>query len=760
MDWHNTYVAGEGPKDAKIVLVGEAPGATEERDKRPFAGTAGKILDGILTEVGLHRDECYITNVVKYRPKNNDFTVFYDKKVRSQFLQEQIKFLIDEINDIKPNIIVALGNEALRALTNLYGIGNWRGSVLQSHCGKLIGTYHPAAILRFYSWRPIAVMDFKKIAEEKEYLDITLTPRVLYTTEPHENMLNTLDWLIRTERKIAFDIETAADQVTCISFSWSPIHSMCVPFWFDDVDHFWLEEKELQLWDKVKELLEGPSPKIAQNAQFDMFWLAQPPYNIKVNNIWHDTMIAAHTLYPELPKGLDFLCSMYTDHPYYKHMIKTDNMQEYFKYNALDSCITYEVAMKQIEEMKDANLYDFFCTLPQQLIDPFLEMTMRGIKINLDLLSDKRKIYSDSIKSDQELLDTQVGHPLNTSSPKQMKEFLYTELKLPTKYSSKKGKAKTVTTDTDAIKELKRKYKLPVLDTILSIKENRKIYSTYLELKLDSDKRVRTVYDITGTTTGRLASRTTARGTGMNLQNVPVTMRDMFIPDDGKVFVSADLSQAEARVVAYIAQDTKLIEVFESGGDIHTRNASNIYGIPEDQVSKEQRQMAKKVVHASHYGMGPRKFAQIAGIPEAESKQLLNKYFATYPKLKIWHLQTAQELRRSRVLTTPMGRRRLFLNSWNEELLREAYAFVPQSTVSDILNTGLLSLYNYINNNRLDIQIMLQVHDSITVQCPIKLVEYTKKLFQQHLILPLTIYGSTMIIPVDIQIGNTWYDCK
>jgi len=727
-------------------------------------GGAGRILDGILGEVGIRREDCYVTNVVKYRPKGNDFGRFYEDKKRSKrlpVLEEAIEELKVELMAVRPNVIVALGNEAMRALTEKTGVTSWRGSIMSSLVGKVLPTYHPAAILRQWSWRPVGVLDLTKAKEESAFPEVRRKPRTLHTTTNFEEVKALLA-KVKQSSRIAFDIETERGEISSIAFASSSHEAVTIPFFFALSGPIWHPtEQEPILWELIKQILEGPAEKIAQNAQFDMSYLERK-VGIHVQNLYMDTMIAAHCIYPELPKGLDFLCSVYTDQPYYKWMVKTKDMIEFFKYNGLDACVTWEVAEKLEREMKDFGVWEFYQKHSHALIEPLQDMLRRGIAIDLDIRDAAKKAYRDGIKEAQKQLDEFVGRPLNVNSPKQMKEYLYEELKLPIKYKGRKAKgySKTVTSDEEAIKDLQRTNKnLPSLQLILDIREKKKILSTYLEVKLDEDKRIRTSYLITGTETGRLASRATPFGTGTNLQNIPKGIaRRMFVPDPGKLFISADYSQAEARVVAYISGEDRLIDLFREGGDVHRKNASRIFRKPESDISKEERTLAKRIVHASNYGMGSVTFAKTAGVSTAEAKRLLNQYFATYPRIKLWHLKIEQELRRTRVLTTPLGRKRQFFNPWNKELIKEAYAYIPQSTVSDMLNMGLVELYKDIEECGLDVQMVLQVHDSIVLQAREKDIDSVITLLHTYLERAIKLNGKSMYIPIDISVGNNW-DC-
>jgi len=239
------------------------------------------------------------------------------------------------------------------------------------------------------------------------------------------------------------------------------------------------------------------------------------------------------------------------------------------------------------------------------------------------------------------------------------------------------------------------------------------------------------------------------------MQNIPKgSIRRMFVPDDGKTFVNADLSQAEARVVAWLAGENRLMQVFTNGGDIHRRNAANIFRKAEKDVTKDERELAKRIVHASNYGMGPITFAKNAGVSVAEAKKLLNAYFSEYPRIKLWHMSIENTLRKTRTLTTPLGRKRTFFNRWDSTLLREAYAYIPQSTVADVLNVGLRRCYAEYRNT--DTNILLQIHDAVLLQTPTPGVANVARRVKELLTIPIQIGIQQLVIPVDVSIGPNW----
>ena len=753
-------VKGVGPKDAKIMLIGEAPGADEEIAGIPFIGGAGKILNRLLRDAGINRDECFITNVMQVRPVNNDFGNFYEdrvsRKIPRDILLEGIERLKNEIVAVSPNIIVAFGNEPLRALTGLQKITKRRGSSLQTVCGnktfKVIPTMHPAGVMRFWEFRPLVLFDLKKVLGESTFRDIRGTTRYWKKVESIPELEAYVKEYLKSEY-IAFDIETCNNQISCISFANSATQAFTVPIHIYDKS-FWTPEEELVIWQLIKQLLESSVKKIAQNANFDMFFL-WTTVGIKVKNLWLDTMNAFHDLYPELPKALDLLCSLYTDQPYYKDTIKTD----IYHYNCLDSMVTYECAMKIEQELKDFGVHELYHEHTHPILEPLLEMQVRGTRIDM-----KKKVLAaestrENIIVKQKQLEEAVGYELNVNSPKQMKAFLYDDLKLPPVISRKTGK---ITTDEAALNKLSKAYPNPIFDSVIHIRGQRKLLSTYLEASTDSDGRFRCRYILFGTETGRLASKLSWTDTGGNLQNVPKGIaREIFIPDEGKMFMSADLSQAELRVVAYLADERQFIKVFEGGGDVHRMVASHMFNKPQNKISHEERELGKRIVHASNYGMGAGKLAELSGVSYHEAEEKMNLYHVHFPKIKIWRMAVEAQLKKTRVLTTPMGRKRMFFGRWNKAMLRDAYSYVPQSTVADICLKGMTNLYNAPYKQY---EIVFNIHDEVVIQIPkhnagssdVSWIAYMKAVMVDCMSIPLTIDGKTFTIPVGIKIGMNW----
>ena len=355
-------VQGVGPLTATIAVVGEAPGDQEVKELTPFVGAAGKLLNGMLEEAGLRREDLYLTNILQEQPhpegassaQRNDFGTLYEDKARRQpsgRLLTAVERLRLELQQVSPNVIIACGNEACKWLTGNSGITDWRGSVLEGLRGvpKVLPTYHPAAILRQWDWRPIAVFDLKKARQEA--LQPTIARRVR-TITVGEEIGQVMAYLTQMRgMPVAFDIEVETQQISSLALAWSAAEALVIPIFWGPHGSKWAPKDELLIWQTVGDLF-ASTPTIGQNVHYDLTFLKH--YDVYAKQLYMDTMVAFHVLYPELPKGLEFMTSLYTDQPYYKWMRTTSDEQEFHRYNGLDALVTYECAQRIEEELKEA----------------------------------------------------------------------------------------------------------------------------------------------------------------------------------------------------------------------------------------------------------------------------------------------------------------------------------------------------------------------------------------------------------------------
>ena len=328
-----------------IMLVGEAYGEKEEELKVPFVGASGYILDGMLSQVGLTRHDCYVTNVFNLRPKpSNDVknlcgtkaeglhgypTLQKGKYVLARYKPE-LDRLYSEINRINPNILVALGATAAWALLKSTGIKAIRGSVAMSHPSlplgrtyKVLPTYHPAAIGREWSNRPIGIADLEKAKRESETPIFRRPKRELWLYPTLEDLALYERLHIKEGRLAAGDIETKNNQITCISFAPSKASAIIIPFYSElrQGKNYWATlEEELEAWNYVRRWC-AILKMLFQNGMYDFQFLWRV-YGIPVPEAAEDTMLLHHAFQPEMEKGLGFLASVYTDEVSWKFMRK------------------------------------------------------------------------------------------------------------------------------------------------------------------------------------------------------------------------------------------------------------------------------------------------------------------------------------------------------------------------------------------------------------------------------------------------------
>lgn len=547
-------VGFSGPINARVLVVGDCPDADSEWKLTPFFGRNGAELHKMLHEAGLLATECRFGYVLPYRPDRSDITTCYDK-VKSkaatkglthfsneyyynEALAQGIIALREEIECTKPAIIIALGEIPLWALTGQTGITSWRGSLLEltpemasPECIQpvVLPTYAPASIQRVWEWRSIGVRDLSRVSAYLESPEAYAFPEYRFAIRPSaDEVLHTLRRLYAEctlgPFRIAVDIETIARHISCVGLAWSPLEALCIPLLDKGGVDYWSLEEEIAVYASLKDLLTHPNCEvIGQNFAYDRQHFAkhlgyQP-------NLKFDTMIAQHLLFPGMPKGLDFISSMYCHyHRYWKDELKDFNrmptdIHEYWTYNCKDCVITYEASWELERIIDQAHLREQFA-FQMRMLEHVNTTMLRGCRIDSKRRSAVAGELLEAICQREALIHQIVGFPLNVGSPKQMKEFFYDDLGIPP-YVNRKTKQPTC--DDDALQKIAAKQ--PILRPLINlITEKRSLgvfLSTFCMMPLDTDGRMRTSYNIAGTETFRFNSSENAFGSGGNLQNIP-----------------------------------------------------------------------------------------------------------------------------------------------------------------------------------------------------------------------------------------------
>lgn len=539
----------EGDPNSELLILAEAPGGAEMRFQKPLVGPSGNIFNDCLHAAGIARRQCYILNtwpfqIVKPRDMENFYPaghmndpscLLWTKKGFTEFGLKQAQPTIEKIKASSANCILAMGKPAMSLCTgDVRPIMKWRGSIVWSSRfnKKTVITVHPAATLHgTYVWRYLIISDMEKFRDEHSFDDLIPPRRNLITGPSFTDAMEYLKYCQSAEH-VATDLEVINHQVSCFSLCVSPDEAMSVPVG-DEFGHpIWDEAQEMALWHRYAELMGNPNiTKINQNLiGFDA------PFLIQQNNIYtrgplYDTMIGQKILYPDFNKGLDFICSIHTKEPYYKDEGKMwrgmgGDIEMFWRYNARDAAVALEAWGVIQKELREKDQWDTY-TRRAGIAEALWYMTVRGFKVNRDKLNETHREVEAKLNAKIQELNEVAKVPFNAQSPKQCQSYFYGLLGIAP-YRGKTG----ITTDDKAMSRIYRKHNLPEAKLVQEIRALRKLKSTYLEVTFDADGRLRCSWDPTGTWTGRLSSRETVFGTGMNQQNLHPEFKQFLVADD------------------------------------------------------------------------------------------------------------------------------------------------------------------------------------------------------------------------------------
>lgn len=549
-------VPDEGPEDARILIVGEAPGGEEEKEGRPFIGYSGNILTNVLLRNGLQREEVRLANLCHYRPPNNKFEAL----LGTNQLNEGIQELYAYIRSHRPTVIVPLGNwptffitgkcklTTKKGVSSVSGILNWRGSILQTHEKvhgsnnqpiKCIPTVHPAAVLRDRVLYPTFDQDIRRASEDSLFPELNLPVRTLICNPQHDELERYVQELLKAPY-LAVDIENVKNtsHLLCVGFASSPTFAVCIAY----------NDHSAIIRDALDRLLSSPIPKIFHFGTHDTELLRLNGYT--VNGYAWDTMIAQHVMWPELPRSLAYITSVNTRQPYYKDMVREEDSDtkswsakvdknKLYTYNATDCVVTaenYEVQKKEVE--KGPAAWKRFIQFELDELEVAHGIMQNGMLVDRDRHDLINKHVEKEIKEQQLALDQLVGVPINVNSHTQIQALLYEAFKLPKRYNRARDGSR-LTADENAllasaalckekVQSLQRreainewKKKLACIRLITLIRGGRKMKSSYLDAPLSLDGRVRSRVKVAATETARWAMEKYVDNTGLNGQTFP-----------------------------------------------------------------------------------------------------------------------------------------------------------------------------------------------------------------------------------------------
>ncbi len=492
-------------------------------------------------------------------------------------------------------------------------------------------------------------------------------------------------------------------------------------------------EKEL-VFELLKPLLEDPTiEKYLHHAKFDTLMLLHA--GIELKGIAFDTMVAASLVVGDGQKiGLKYLSDYYLEEPMYSFadVVKKNNYKDFSyvplalasEYAAADAHQTMKLVPLFKKALSEMGLDEVFFKLELGLMRVLIEMEKTGIYLDTSVLENIDHTVTHELQSLRMQIIDLIGQEfaqINLNSPKQLEELLFNHLKLPV---IKKTTQKTgYSTDQEVLESLAKVHPVPAL--IMRYRELFKLKSTYLDALGTyinrKTGRIHTTYNQTAVATGRLAS------SEPNLQNIPVdrySMRAAFKPRQGSVFTSADYSQIELRVLAYLSQDETLLAAFQENKDIHMLTAAGLFERAPEAVTHEQRQLGKRINFSILYGLTAHGLSKDLDISHSLAKTYIEKFMAQYPGVVRWMNEVIEKTKEKGYVETLWGRRRYLPGIYerNKTLYdlarRVAINTVAQGTAAELMKWGMISLYEALKKDIPDAQILLQIHDELLLEIP------------------------------------------
>ena len=511
--------------------------------------------------------------------------------------------------------------------------------------------------------------------------------------------------------------------------------------------------------------------KTGHNIKYDLMVLAN--YGVELKGRLFDTMIAHYLLQPELRHSMDYLAEILLKYKtiHIDELIgaKGKNqgsmrdvpLEKISIYAAEDADITLrlrEVLEPQIEEM---GLKELFYDVEMPLVRVLATMERTGVLIDDFALAQSSGVMTAEMQRIERNIREISGANINLSSPKQVGELLFDVLKISDK-ARKTSKGQYVT-DEETLEALRSKH--PVVGEILEYRGVKKLLSTYIDAlpKLINARtgRVHTSFNQTVTATGRLSS------SNPNLQNIPIRdeqgkeIRKAFIASEGRVFMSADYSQVELRLMAHLSQDKNMLVAFNADHDIHAATAANIYKVPIEEVTSDMRRRAKTANFGIIYGISIFGLSERLGVSRAEAKELIDGYFMSFPGVKDYIDTTIENARRDGYVETLLHRRRYLpdINSRNANVRgyaeRNAVNAPIQGTAADIIKIAMVKIADRLKREGLKAEMLLQVHDELNFNVPLDEVDRVKELVREEM---EGAFSLSVPLRVDIGVGANWLE--
>ena len=573
------------------------------------------------------------------------------------------------------------------------------------------------------------------------------------------------------QQSVCFDTETTGiDPITAelvgIAFSWEIGKGFYLPF---------PEDKNVAqtLIEELRPFFENENiEKIGQNLKYDIKVLAK--YNIEVKGKLFDTMLAHYLINPDMRHNMDVLAETYLNYTPIsiesligkkgKNQLSMRQvpLAKQTEYAVEDADITLQLKEHFQNELGAANTQTLFNDIEVPLLRVLADMELEGINLDKGFLNSLSEELNNDIKTLETKIYEQAGEEFNIASPRQLGVILFEKLKLVDK--PKKTKTGQYSTAEDILKYLAKDHE--IIQNILDFRGLSKLKSTYVDALpnqvLEQTGRVHTDYMQTVAATGRLSSN------NPNLQNIPIRtergrqVRKAFVPrDENHTLLAADYSQIELRIIAALSEEDTMIDAFKNGEDIHASTAAKVFNVPIDEVSREQRSNAKTVNFGIIYGVSAFGLSNQTNLSRSEAKELIDTYYATYPKLRNFMSEQVDFARDNGYVQTVLGRRRYLkdINSRNAVVRgaaeRNAVNAPIQGSAADIIKLAMINIHKKLNEGDYKTKMLLQVHDELVFDAYKPELEDVKQLIKTEM---ENAYQLAVPLDVDMDTGDNWLE--
>ena len=747
-------LTGVGNPNAKLFLVGEAPGREEDQIGRPFVGKAGQLLDSILATFDLTRKDVFISNAVKCRPVNN-------KAPLLDHIRACRHYLIEEILLVKPTLVLALGATAMKSLlqVNEYKLGENRGAIFylpEDATIPILGTYHPAGILRNNEWLTPAVQDFEKalgyvengIPEKKDAKYFKGVAGKYF----HEAL--TLD--VETT---SLNMFSSDERILCLGTCDEAYKAYCT----DDLE-------------SARKALELETRKVGHNLKFDWKWLYSRGYTVR--GPWFDTLVAAHMLNENLPAyGLKELVLSNTDMGRYSEKMERAVKLMEGEYAAVPASIREKYCAMDVDATH--RLYDlYYPQLREQGLWPLFQLTMQGeqvmasaeyqgVKIDEERREYLQVVYSkrlDSIR--KKIRDISGDDKFNPQSSAQLGRLLTGKMGFPILKQTKEGK---VAVDKEVLAQLLPLDKTGIIDLIQRLRITSKLFGIYLSPKshlVSEDGRVHATFKIHGAVTGRYSC------VDPNLQQVPKKseIKSMFVSKfPGGKIVQVDYDQGELRMLAQYCHDPLLLDTFKKGQDIHAQTAASVFGKGLEGISNDERAVGKTVNFAILYGIGDYSLGKKLGVLPHTANKYISNYFKRHKKVNDYIQAKHREIIETGEVTSLYGRKRRIVvaDYTNSGLVASAKRQAANSPIQGALHetnvASMVAVARSLQRDNMKSHYVMEVHDAGFFDCPADEVEEVERRIKAIYPRPDTSefgFEFDIPLPVSISSGSTWKEAS